>query len=82
MAAETRNCGAVRRGAMPPPKDVVKIAIQMVGAIPQLIELQQVPPGPPAAPRPAAAVRSRLSPSIARRASHWPLCSRTSAMRE
>lgn len=36
---------------MPPPKDVVKIAIQMVGAIPQLIELQQVPPAPPT-PRP------------------------------
>uniref|UniRef100_A0A8C6IM02 Uncharacterized protein n=1 Tax=Melopsittacus undulatus TaxID=13146 RepID=A0A8C6IM02_MELUD len=32
---------------MPPPKDVVKIAIQMVGAIPQLIELHQVPPGTP-----------------------------------
>uniref|UniRef100_A0A8C2TKX1 Engulfment and cell motility 3 n=1 Tax=Coturnix japonica TaxID=93934 RepID=A0A8C2TKX1_COTJA len=45
VAAETRNCGAVRRGAtMPPPKDVVKIAIQMVGAIPQLIELQQSKP--------------------------------------
>uniref|UniRef100_A0A8C3E523 Engulfment and cell motility 3 n=1 Tax=Corvus moneduloides TaxID=1196302 RepID=A0A8C3E523_CORMO len=29
---------------MPPPKDVVKIAIQMVGAIPQLIELQQSKP--------------------------------------
>ncbi|XP_066183733.1 engulfment and cell motility protein 3 isoform X2 [Sylvia atricapilla] len=29
---------------MPPPKDVVKIAIQMVGAIPQLIELQQTKP--------------------------------------
>ncbi|XP_051485309.1 engulfment and cell motility protein 3 isoform X2 [Apus apus] len=29
---------------MPPPKDVVKIAIQMVGAIPQLIELQQNKP--------------------------------------
>uniref|UniRef100_A0A8C8SC50 Engulfment and cell motility 3 n=1 Tax=Pelusios castaneus TaxID=367368 RepID=A0A8C8SC50_9SAUR len=27
---------------MPPPKDVVKIAIQMMGAIPQLIELNQV----------------------------------------
>lgn len=37
---------------MPPPKDVVKIAIQMVGAIPQLIELQQVLPGTPA-PLPA-----------------------------
>lgn len=34
----------MRRGAMPPPKDVVKIAIQMVGAIPQLIELQQSKP--------------------------------------
>lgn len=52
MAAETRNCGAARRGAMPPPKDVVKIAIQMVGAIPQLIELQQVPPGSPRSPPP------------------------------
>ncbi|XP_068812267.1 engulfment and cell motility protein 3 isoform X3 [Struthio camelus] len=31
-------------GAMAPPKDVVKIAIQMVGAIPQLIELQQSKP--------------------------------------
>ncbi|XP_068812264.1 engulfment and cell motility protein 3 isoform X2 [Struthio camelus] len=29
---------------MAPPKDVVKIAIQMVGAIPQLIELQQSKP--------------------------------------
>ncbi|NXJ65296.1 ELMO3 protein, partial [Rostratula benghalensis] len=29
---------------MPPPKDVVKIAIQMVGAIPQLIDLQQTKP--------------------------------------
>ncbi|KAK2530013.1 Elmo3 [Columba guinea] len=29
---------------MPPPKDVVKIAIQMVGAIPQLIELHQTKP--------------------------------------
>uniref|UniRef100_A0A8B9I2W1 Engulfment and cell motility 3 n=1 Tax=Anser brachyrhynchus TaxID=132585 RepID=A0A8B9I2W1_9AVES len=37
---------------MPPPKDVVKIAIQMVGAIPQLIELQQVPPAPPFCGRP------------------------------
>jgi len=55
-AAATRNCGTAGRGAvpsgdgaaagaMPPPKDVVKIAIQMVGAIPQLIELQQVPLG-------------------------------------
>uniref|UniRef100_A0A8C6ZZX6 Uncharacterized protein n=1 Tax=Nothoprocta perdicaria TaxID=30464 RepID=A0A8C6ZZX6_NOTPE len=33
-----------RRGAMAPPKDVVKIAVQMVGAIPQLIELQQSKP--------------------------------------
>ncbi|XP_032606394.3 engulfment and cell motility protein 3 isoform X2 [Taeniopygia guttata] len=38
-----RRCGAAA-GAMPPPKDVVKIAIQMVGAIPQLIELQQTKP--------------------------------------
>ncbi|XP_048726580.2 engulfment and cell motility protein 3 isoform X2 [Caretta caretta] len=29
---------------MPPPKDVVKIAIQMMGAIPQLIELNQAKP--------------------------------------
>nr|XP_032644359.1 engulfment and cell motility protein 3 isoform X1 [Chelonoidis abingdonii] len=29
---------------MPPPKDVVKIAIQMMGAIPQLIELNQTKP--------------------------------------
>ncbi|OWK61741.1 Engulfment and cell motility protein 3 [Lonchura striata] len=45
---------------MPPPKDVVKIAIQMVGAIPQLIELQQVPPGTPA---PLPAPPPRLTPA-------------------
>uniref|UniRef100_A0A8C5X4W7 Engulfment and cell motility 3 n=1 Tax=Malurus cyaneus samueli TaxID=2593467 RepID=A0A8C5X4W7_9PASS len=40
---------------MPPPKDVVKIAIQMVGAIPQLIELSRYCPAPrtPPAPTPA-----------------------------
>ncbi|XP_055582724.1 engulfment and cell motility protein 3 isoform X3 [Falco cherrug] len=40
---EPSGAGAAA-GAMPPPKDVVKIAIQMVGAIPQLIELQQTKP--------------------------------------
>ncbi|KAM4638770.1 engulfment and cell motility protein 3 [Amazona ochrocephala] len=42
---ELRRSGSREQtGAMPPPKDVVKIAIQMVGAIPQLIELHQTKP--------------------------------------
>ncbi|KAJ6615341.1 hypothetical protein lerEdw1_015133, partial [Lerista edwardsae] len=36
--------GSRRDRIMPPPKDVVKIAVQMMGAIPQLIELNQAKP--------------------------------------
>uniref|UniRef100_A0A8C2TKW4 Engulfment and cell motility 3 n=1 Tax=Coturnix japonica TaxID=93934 RepID=A0A8C2TKW4_COTJA len=46
---------------MPPPKDVVKIAIQMVGAIPQLIELQQS--------KPLAAVLKDWAAGM-----EWPVC--------
>lgn len=72
---------AAMRGAMPPPKDVVKIAIQMVGAIPQLIELEQVLPATPAPlPGPPPQLTAALPPSG--RPSRSPQCSRTSVMRE
>lgn len=43
MLLQERPVGQPReRQTMPPSKDVVKIAVQMMGAIPQLIELNQV----------------------------------------
>ncbi|KAH0619555.1 hypothetical protein JD844_000274 [Phrynosoma platyrhinos] len=44
IVEELLSSGSRRVRTMPPSKDVVKIAVQMMGAIPQLIELNQAKP--------------------------------------